>query len=48
MVILLKELEKKAFEIIDKDSKLLLSENSLIRNQFMKNYKEMLEFINIG
>ena len=45
---IIKRARKKAFEIIDKDSKLLLSENSLIRNQFMKNYKEMLEFINIG
>ena len=45
---IIKRARKKAFEIIDKDPKLLLSENTLIRNEFMKNYKEMLEFINIG
>ena len=39
---------KKAFEIIDEDSKLSLSKNSLIKLEFLKNYKEMLEFINIG
>jgi len=45
---IIKRARKKAFEIIGEDSKLLLAENSLIRNKFMKNYKEMLEFINIG
>ena len=45
---IIKRARKKSFEIIDKDPKLILSENSLIRNEFMKNYKEMLEFINIG
>ena len=44
----IKRARKKAFEIIEEDSKLLLSKNSLIKNEFMKNYKEMFEFINIG
>ena len=39
---------KKAFDIIDKDSKLCLSENQLIKQEFIENYKSMLEFINIG
>ena len=45
---IIKRSRKKAFEIIDEDSKLSLSKNSLIKLEFLKNYKEMLEFINIG
>ena len=45
---IIKRARKKAFEIIKEDSQLLSSKNILIRNEFMKNYKEMLEFINIG
>tara|TARA_B110001454_G_scaffold42169_1_gene41424 strand:+ start:10722 stop:12815 length:2094 start_codon:yes stop_codon:yes gene_type:complete len=37
-----------AFEIIDKDPKLELEKNKLIKSEFMINYKDMLEFINIG
>ena len=44
----IKRARKKAFEIIEEDPKLLLKKNSLIKNKFIKNYKEMLEFINIG
>ena len=39
---------KKAFDIIDEDPKLCLSKNEKIKKEFMKNYKDMLEFINIG
>jgi len=39
---------KKAFDIIDKDSKLCLPKNQLIKQEFIENYKSMLEFINIG
>ena len=45
---IIKRARKKAFDIISEDSKLLLSKNSLIKKEFIKNYKEMLEFINIG
>ena len=37
-----------AFDIINKDSKLLSSKNVLIKKQFLNSYKSMLEFINIG
>jgi len=37
-----------AFEIIDKDPKLELEKNKLIKSEFMINYKDMLEFINIS
>ena len=39
---------KKAFDIIDEDSKLSLQKNKLIKKEFIENYKSMLEFINIG
>ena len=39
---------KKAFDIIDEDSKLNLQKNKLIKKEFIENYKSMLEFINIG
>ena len=39
---------KKAFDIIDEDPKLYLPKNERIKKEFMKNYKNMLEFINIG
>ena len=39
---------KKAFDIIDKDNKLSLPKNQLIKKEFIDNYKSMLEFINIG
>ena len=39
---------KKAFDIIDEDPKLCLPKNMQIKKEFMKNYKNMLEFINIG
>jgi ATP-dependent DNA helicase RecG len=39
---------KKAFEIIDEDPKLYLPKNKGIQTEFIKNYKDMLEFINIG
>ena len=39
---------KKAFDIIDEDSKLYLPKNQLIKKEFIENYKSMLEFINIG
>ena len=39
---------KKAFDIIDEDPKLYLPKNERIKKEFMKNYKDMLEFINIG
>ena len=39
---------KKAFDIIGEDPKLCLSKNEKIKKEFMKNYKDMLEFINIG
>ena len=39
---------KKAFDIIDEDPKLCLLKNEKIKKEFMKNYKDMLEFINIG
>ena len=45
---IIKRARKKAFEIIKEDPKLLLTKNSLIKKEFIKNYKEMLEFINIG
>ena len=45
---IIKRARKKAFDIIDKDSKLSLSENKLIKESFLNNYNEMLEFINIG
>jgi len=38
----------KAFEIINKDPKLKLLENRLIKREFLINYKDMLEFININ
>ena len=37
-----------AFEIINNDPSLMSSRNVLIKNEFLKNYKNMLEFINIG
>ena len=37
-----------AFDIINKDSKLLSSKNVLIKKEFLNSYKSMLEFINIG
>lgn len=37
-----------AFKIIDEDPKLKLEKNKLIKSEFMINYKDMLEFINIG
>ena len=37
-----------AFKIIEKDPKLELEKNKLIKSEFMINYKDMLEFINIG
>ena len=37
-----------AFEIINEDPQLISSRNVLIKNEFLKNYKNMLEFINIG
>ena len=37
-----------AFEIINNDPSLMSSKNVLIKNEFLKNYKNMLEFINIG
>ena len=45
---IIKRARKNAFEIIQEDPKLLTSKNSLIKDEFLKNYKEMLEFINIG
>ena len=39
---------KLAFKIIDEDPKLELEKNKLIKSEFMINYKDMLEFINIG
>ena len=39
---------KKAFDIIDEDPKLCLLKNEKIKKEFMINYKNMLEFINIG
>jgi len=39
---------KLAFKIIDDDPKLELEKNKLIKSEFMINYKDMLEFINIG
>ena len=45
---IIKRARKNAFEIIQEDPKLLKSKNSLIKDEFIKNYKEMLEFINIG
>jgi len=37
-----------AFKIIEEDPKLELEKNKLIKSEFMINYKDMLEFINIG
>ncbi len=37
-----------AFQIISEDPKLELEKNKLIKTEFMINYKDMLEFINIG
>ena len=37
-----------AFQIISEDPKLELEKNKLIKAEFMINYKDMLEFINIG
>ena len=37
-----------AFKLIDEDPKLELEKNKLIKSEFMINYKDMLEFINIG
>ena len=45
---IIKRARKKAFDIIDKDPKLSLAENKLIKESFLNNYNEMLEFINIG
>ena len=40
---IIKRARKKAFEIIEEDSKLSLSKNSLIRNEFMKEVWERIE-----
>ena len=45
---IIKRARRKAFEIIDKDSKLIASENVLIKKEFLINYKDMFEFININ
>ena len=37
-----------AFEIVQKDPTLCLSKNVLLKKEFLKNYKSMLEFVNIG
>ena len=37
-----------AFKIIEEDPKLELEKNKLIKSEFIINYKDMLEFINIG
>ena len=37
-----------AFQIISEDPKLELGKNKLIKTEFMINYKDMLEFVNIG
>ena len=45
---IIKRARRKAFEIIDKDCKLIASENVLIKKEFLINYKDMFEFININ
>ena len=45
---IIKRARVQAFKIIDDDSQLSLSKNVLIKKEFLKNYKSMLEFINIG
>mgnify|MGYP001056303043 CR=1 FL=1 len=45
---IIKRARIKAFDIIQKDSKLCLSKNVLLKKEFLKNYKSMLEFVNIG
>tara|TARA_Y100000590_G_scaffold62257_1_gene66531 strand:+ start:1092 stop:3188 length:2097 start_codon:yes stop_codon:yes gene_type:complete len=45
---IIKRARKKAFEIISEDPKLSSSKNLIIKEEFLKNYKTMLEFINIG
>ena len=37
-----------AFSIVEKDPKLDQEKNAGIKNQFLKNYKTMLEFVNIN
>ena len=37
-----------AFQIISEDPKLELEKTKLIKTEFMINYKDMLEFVNIG
>ncbi len=45
---IIKRARMNAFDIIDEDPNLMSSRNVLIKNEFLKNYKNMLEFINIG
>ena len=45
---IIKRARNLAFKIVDEDPKLKLEKNKLIKSEFMINYKDMLEFINIG
>ena len=45
---IIKRARIKAFDIINKDPKLKSIENRLIKKEFLINYKDMLEFININ
>ena len=45
---IIKRARLNAFEIVQKDSTLCLSKNVLLKKEFLKSYKSMLEFVNIG
>ena len=45
---IIKRARTQAFDLIKNDASLCLSKNVLIKKEFFKNYKSMLEFVNIG